>query len=324
MPRTSVTGREQAINDLGEQLFADLAAGSSDDLVLKAVVHTARSFDLDPDCFRRFLRAMTNSLTVTSYDTFDDLLDYMDGSAAVIGELLLPILEPSTDAALRTRGTSRSRAGSPSAGAMSPATSTVAASTSRRRICGATAPIPGSAASRRSGGHSWRSRSVARTSTSTRATGSRPSCLPVPARCVRMVRDLHVQMLDRIDRVGADVFTTRAERPAVAHRGDRGAPLATEKRRDPAVGSAHGELGAHAIEVAALEKRYGDTRAVDGLTFSIADRRGLRAARAERRGQDHDRRDPRGLPPRRRRRRCACSALDPWRDGAAPAARRSA
>ena len=44
-------------------------------------------------------------------------------------------------------------------------------------------------------------------------------------------------------------------------------------------------------------------RAVDGISFTIDDRRGVRPARAERRGQDDDRRDPRGLPPRRRRRR---------------------
>ncbi len=33
-------------------------------------------------------------LTVTSYATWDDLCGYMDGSAAVIGEMMLPILEP--------------------------------------------------------------------------------------------------------------------------------------------------------------------------------------------------------------------------------------
>jgi phytoene synthase len=32
-------------------------------------------------------------------DEYDDLLDYMDGSAAVIGEMMLPILEPSSPAA---------------------------------------------------------------------------------------------------------------------------------------------------------------------------------------------------------------------------------
>ena len=60
--------------------------------------------------------------------------------------------------------------------------------------------------------------------------------------------------------------------------------------------------------------------------FAIAARRGVRAARPERRGQDDDRRDPRGLPQPRRRRRCACSGSTPWRDGAgaAPAHRRDA
>ena len=33
-------------------------------------------------------------LTIDRYETYDDLLRYMDGSAAVIGEMMLPILEP--------------------------------------------------------------------------------------------------------------------------------------------------------------------------------------------------------------------------------------
>jgi phytoene synthase len=38
---------------------------------------------------------MTMDLTIDSYETWDELLVYMDGSAAVIGEMMLPILEPS-------------------------------------------------------------------------------------------------------------------------------------------------------------------------------------------------------------------------------------
>jgi phytoene synthase len=89
-----VEQRAAALADFGDRFFADLAAGRSDDPVLKAVVHTVRAFDIDPDCFRRFLRSMTMDLTVATYETWDDLLDYMDGSAAVIGEMMLPILEP--------------------------------------------------------------------------------------------------------------------------------------------------------------------------------------------------------------------------------------
>ena len=90
----SVSARADALRDFGDRFFADLSVGRSDDPVLRAVVHTVRSFDIDPECFRRFLRSMTMDLTVATYETYDDLLGYMDGSAAVIGEMMLPILEP--------------------------------------------------------------------------------------------------------------------------------------------------------------------------------------------------------------------------------------
>lgn len=90
----ATAARTEALRAFGERFFADLERGRSDDPVLKAVVHTVRAFDLDPDCFRRFLRSMTMDLTVESYATWEDLRDYMDGSAAVIGEMMLPILEP--------------------------------------------------------------------------------------------------------------------------------------------------------------------------------------------------------------------------------------
>jgi 15-cis-phytoene synthase len=97
---TPVEQRAAALTELGDRLFADLAAGGSDDPVLKAVVHTMRAFGHDPECFRRFLDAMAMDLTVARYDTYDDLLGYMDGSAAVIGEMMLPILEPRSPEAI--------------------------------------------------------------------------------------------------------------------------------------------------------------------------------------------------------------------------------
>lgn len=90
----ATAARAAALASFGERFFADLARGRSDDPVLKAVVHTVRAFDLDADSFRRFLRSMTMDLTVEQYETWDDLRGYMDGSAAVIGEMMLPILEP--------------------------------------------------------------------------------------------------------------------------------------------------------------------------------------------------------------------------------------
>ena len=94
-----VAEREAALASFGERFFHDLAAGSSTDPVLMAVVDTVRKFPIDPECFRRFLRSMTMDLTVATYETWEDLLGYMDGSAAVIGEMMLPILEPHDEAA---------------------------------------------------------------------------------------------------------------------------------------------------------------------------------------------------------------------------------
>lgn len=89
-----VSKRAAALEDFGNRFFHDLGVGYSDDPVLKAVVHTVRRLEIDPDCFRRFLRSMTMDLTVERYETWPDLLVYMDGSAAVIGEMMLPVLEP--------------------------------------------------------------------------------------------------------------------------------------------------------------------------------------------------------------------------------------
>jgi len=92
--------RAKALADFGDRFFEELEAGDSDDLVLKATIHTVRAFRIDPDCVRRFLASMAMDLTIESYETYDDLLVYMDGSAAVIGEMMLPILEPADPSAV--------------------------------------------------------------------------------------------------------------------------------------------------------------------------------------------------------------------------------
>ena len=97
--RATSAQRQAALTDFGDRFFVDLERGVSEDAVLKAVVHTVKAFDIDPECFRRFLRSMAMDFTCETYETFEDLLDYMDGSAAVIGEMMLPILEPTSPAA---------------------------------------------------------------------------------------------------------------------------------------------------------------------------------------------------------------------------------
>jgi phytoene synthase len=65
------------------------------------VLHTIAEFGLDTGDFAAFLRSMAMDLTVTSYATYDDLLDYMEGSAAVIGTMMLPVLEADDPVAAR-------------------------------------------------------------------------------------------------------------------------------------------------------------------------------------------------------------------------------
>ncbi len=86
--------RRQALAEFGDRFFADLARGTSDHPVLEAVIDTVQVYDIDTTCFRRFLRSMDMDFTRPTYETFDDLLEYMDGSAAVIGEMVLPIISP--------------------------------------------------------------------------------------------------------------------------------------------------------------------------------------------------------------------------------------
>lgn len=80
---------------------AGLRGRPTDDPLLPAVLHTIQVFDIDLEDFRKFLDSMAMDLTVTSYATYDDLLGYMEGSAAVIGTMMLPILESADRAAAR-------------------------------------------------------------------------------------------------------------------------------------------------------------------------------------------------------------------------------
>ncbi len=80
---------------------AALAGRPTGDAVLAAVAHTITTRHIDPECFDRFFDAMAMDLEISSYQTFDDLCGYMEGSAAVIGEMMLPVLEPTSPRARR-------------------------------------------------------------------------------------------------------------------------------------------------------------------------------------------------------------------------------
>jgi len=75
-----------------DRFTAALDGAPVDDPIMPAVLHTIAVFDLDRRDFMAFLRSMEMDLTVTEYQTYDDLLEYMAGSAAAIGTMMLPIL----------------------------------------------------------------------------------------------------------------------------------------------------------------------------------------------------------------------------------------
>lgn len=92
--------RERSLREFGNQFFSDLSTGSSQHPILQAVVDTAIALELPVEYFERFMHSMTMDLTVRAYESFDDLMAYMDGSAAVIGEMMIPVLQPSTPEAV--------------------------------------------------------------------------------------------------------------------------------------------------------------------------------------------------------------------------------
>ncbi|MFZ0324821.1 MAG: phytoene/squalene synthase family protein [Actinomycetes bacterium] len=91
--------KAQALSTWGERLLHDLDRGSSEDPIGRAVVDTVVRWDIPREHFEAFLHSMAMDLTVTDYETYDDLYGYVYGSAAVIGLQMVPILQPVDDAA---------------------------------------------------------------------------------------------------------------------------------------------------------------------------------------------------------------------------------
>ena len=80
----------------GQTFLDDLDKGYSTDAVCRAVIDTVQRWDIPKGHFAAFLHSMQMDLTVTHYQTFVDLYEYVYGSAAVIGLQMVPILEPTS------------------------------------------------------------------------------------------------------------------------------------------------------------------------------------------------------------------------------------
>lgn len=183
------------------------------DAVLAAVVTTVRERGIDAECFDRFFGAMALDLTTTTYQTWEDLCTYMEGSAAVIGEMMLPLLEPTSAAArepARTLGL---------AFQLTNFLRDVDEDLDRGRIYLPQAELRafGVDLSRREATPQWRAFlafQIERTRDLYRRADAGIAHLPPhSARCVGAARVLYSRILDRIEAQDHDVFAGRARVP---------------------------------------------------------------------------------------------------------------
>ncbi len=96
--RYSPTATRQALADFRTG-FAAALAGDPPDPTMAAIANTVHECGIETECFDRFFSAMAMDTDIAGYDTWADLCGYMEGSAAVIGEMMLPVLQPLTPAA---------------------------------------------------------------------------------------------------------------------------------------------------------------------------------------------------------------------------------
>jgi phytoene synthase len=206
--------RRRALADFGDRFFADLAAGSSEHPVLRAVIDTVQTYRIDPACFRRFLHSMDMDFTTATYETFDDLMEYMDGSAAVIGEMVLPIIAPDPTAELVQRANDLGVAFQ-----LSNFLRDAGEDLARDRVYIPQEDIRrfGADPRDRKVTPAWVDLMKFEIERTRRIYASADAGIPMlpgrSARCIRGARVLYSAILDRIEAAGYDVFTQRVRVP---------------------------------------------------------------------------------------------------------------
>ena len=88
----TVDEKAKVLSMWGDKILNDLKSGRSDDAVGRALIDTVNRFSIPHAHFEAFLHSMTMDLTVTEYQRYEDLLEYVYGSAAVIGLEMVPVL----------------------------------------------------------------------------------------------------------------------------------------------------------------------------------------------------------------------------------------
>jgi len=91
---STLTDAEKAaeLKTWGDGVLSGLKSGDSNDQVGRALIDTVNRFAIPHEHFVAFLRSMTMDLNVTEYANYEALMEYVYGSAAVIGLEMVPIL----------------------------------------------------------------------------------------------------------------------------------------------------------------------------------------------------------------------------------------
>lgn len=90
----SVAEKTEVLGTWGNKVLGDLKRGVSEDAVGQALIDTVSRFAIPHQHFEAFLHSMAMDLTIQEYEKYEDLLEYVYGSAAVIGLEMVPILGP--------------------------------------------------------------------------------------------------------------------------------------------------------------------------------------------------------------------------------------
>lgn len=98
---STLSDKEKAaeLKTWGDGVLAGLKTGDSNDQVGRALIDTVARFNIPHEHFVAFLHSMTMDLTVTEYANYESLMEYVYGSAAVIGLEMVPILGALSQAA---------------------------------------------------------------------------------------------------------------------------------------------------------------------------------------------------------------------------------
>jgi len=79
------TEKADHLHNWSQTILASLKNGQSDDPIGRALIDTVQRYGIPHQYFEAFFRSMTMDLSIKEYNTFDQLTEYIYGSAAVIG-----------------------------------------------------------------------------------------------------------------------------------------------------------------------------------------------------------------------------------------------